>query len=391
MVDGQWSMVGGRWTMDDERSPMEALFMKDFCPIKRIDHLEFYVGNAKQAAAFYATCFGFVNTAYRGLETGSRDAASYLMEEGAIRFVFTTALDPAHPVANFVHQHGDGVGVIALEVPDAAAAFRETTRRGAAAAMAPAERQDDNGVLREAAIHAYGDTLIKFVEREDYSGGFVPGFRSTGRKPLRSDGVGLLAVDHIVGNVELGAMEKWVRFFAETMGFTQLVHFDDKSISTEYSALMSKVMQDGTGRVKFPINEPATGKRKSQIQEYLDYYRGPGVQHIACATKDIVETVYNLRSRGLEFLRVPSTYYEDLEARVGKIAEPIDKLAELGILADRDDEGYLLQIFTQPVEDRPTLFFEVIERHGSRGFGEGNFKSLFQAIEREQARRGNLV
>jgi 4-hydroxyphenylpyruvate dioxygenase len=365
--------------------------MQDFCPIKRIDHLEFHVGNAKQAAAFYATGFGFVNTAYQGLETGCRDAASYLMQQGDIRFVFTTALGPTHPVAGFVHQHGDGVGVIALEVPDAAAAFQETTRRGAKPAMEPAERQDDNGVLREAAIHAYGDTLIKFVERKDYSRGFAPGFRPTGKTASRSDGVGLLAVDHIVGNVELGAMEKWVRFFAETMGFTQLVHFDDKSISTEYSALMSKVMQDGTGRVKFPINEPATGKRKSQIQEYLDYYRGPGVQHIACATRDIVETVYNLRSRGLEFLRVPSTYYEDLEARVGKIDEPIDKLAELGILADRDDEGYLLQIFTQPVEDRPTLFFEVIERHGSRGFGEGNFKSLFEAIEREQARRGNLV
>ena len=314
------------------------------------------------------------------------------MEQGAIRFVLTSPLVPEHEAARFTRRHGDGVAVIGLGVPDAAAAFRETTARGAEPALEPIERRDDTGVLREAAIHAYGDTLIKFVEREQ-----VPGPVRSRIPPDRSHGVSLRRgsawrhIDHIVGNVELGAMEKWVRFFAETMGFTQLVHFDDKSISTEYSALMSKVMQDGSGRVKFPINEPATGRRKSQIQEYLDYYRGPGVQHIACATTDIVETVYNLRSRGLEFLRVPSTYYDDLERRVGKIDEPIDKLAELGILVDRDDEGYLLQIFTQPVEDRPTLFFEVIERHGSRGFGEGNFKSLFEAIEREQARRGNLV
>ena len=365
--------------------------MQDFCPIKGIDHLEFYVGNASQAAFFYTNCLGFVNTAYQGLETGSRETASYVMEQGFIRFVLTSALMPEHQVAQFTQRHGDGVAVIGLAVPDATLAFRETTARGAEPALEPTERRDDTGVLRESAIHAYGDTLIKFVEREEYRGPFAPGFHPTGRTVSKSDGVGLVAVDHIVGNVELGAMEKWVRFFAATMGFSQLVHFDDKSISTEYSALMSKVMQDGTGRVKFPINEPATGRRKSQIQEYLDYYRGPGVQHIACATGDIVETVFNLRSRGLEFLRVPSTYYDDLERRVGKIAEPIDKLAELGILVDRDDEGYLLQIFTQPVEDRPTLFFEVIERHGSRGFGEGNFKSLFEAIEREQARRGNLV
>jgi 4-hydroxyphenylpyruvate dioxygenase len=365
--------------------------MLDFCPIKRVDHLEFYVGNARQAAVFYAACLGFTNTAYRGLETGSRDIASYVMEQGDITFVLTSPLNPDHPIAQHIRKHGDGVGVVALQVPDAPAAFRETTGRGAEAAMEPAEVRDDHGVLREAAIHLYGDTLIKFVERGAYTGAFAPGFRATGTKASRSDGVGLLAVDHVVGNVELGAMNKWVRFFAETMGFTQLVHFDDKTITTEYSALMSKVMQDGTGRVKFPINEPATGKRKSQIQEYLDYYRGPGVQHIALVTRDIIETVFNLKSRGLEFLRVPSTYYEDLEARVGKINEPVDKLAELGILADRDEEGYLLQIFTQPVEDRPTLFFEVIERHGSRGFGEGNFKSLFEAIEREQAKRGNLV
>jgi 4-hydroxyphenylpyruvate dioxygenase len=365
--------------------------MRDFCPIRRIDHLEFFVGNARQAAIFYETCFGFTRTAYRGLETGCRDAASYVLEQGDIRFVVTTPLHPGHPAAAQVQQHGDGVGVIALEVPNAAAAFQQTTSRGAEPAVLPGEAADDKGVLRTAAIHAYGDTLIKFIERDDYRGTFAPGFRPVKAPVARSNGGHLTAIDHIVGNVELGAMDKWVRFFSETMGFTQLVHFDEKAISTEYSALMSKVMQDGTGRVKFPINEPATGRRKSQIQEYLDYYRGPGVQHIACATGDIVETVRRLRERGVEFLRVPGAYYEELDRRIGRIEEPIDELAELGILADRDDEGYLLQIFTQPVQDRPTLFFEVIERHGARGFGEGNFKSLFEAIEREQARRGNLV
>jgi 4-hydroxyphenylpyruvate dioxygenase len=365
--------------------------MRDICPITRIDHLEFYVGNAKQAAFYYGCAFGFVNTAYRGLETGSRDSASYLMEQGDIRFVLTTPLTSDHPAATLIDRHGDGVAVIALEVPNVDEAFRGTTERGAKPAAEPMAMCDECGILRQAAIHAYGDTLIKFVERSTYRGPFAPGFRATGRIAAARDGAGLLSIDHIVGNVELGRMEAWVRFFADTMGFTELVHFDDKAISTEYSALMSKVMQDGTGRVKFPINEPAAGRRKSQIQEYLDYYRGPGVQHIACATSDIVETVFTLRSRGVEFLSVPSTYYEDLEARVGTLNEPVDRLAELGILADRDDEGYLLQIFTHGVEDRPTLFFEIIERHGARGFGEGNFKSLFEAIEREQARRGNLV
>ena len=369
--------------------------MDDFFPIKRVDHLEFYVGNAKQAATFYSNCLGFTQTGYRGLETGSREVASYVLEQGDIRFVLTTALGPDHEIARYVREHGDGVAVIALEVPDAARAFDESTSRGAEAAVGRTELTDEAGVLRYAAVHAYGDTLLKFVEREDYAGLFAPGFRPVahgGSDIGRGDpGFGLRAIDHIVGNVELGAMDRWVRFFAETMGFSQLVHFDDKKISTEYSALMSKVMQDGTGRIKFPINEPATGKRKSQIAEYLEYYRGPGVQHIACATDDIVSTVTTLRDRGVEFLRVPSTYYEDLEKRVGKIEEPVDKLAELGILVDSDEEGYLLQIFTEPVQDRPTLFFEVIERHGSRGFGAGNFKSLFEAIEREQARRGNLV
>jgi len=391
-----------------------ASVVRDFCPITRVDHLEFYVGNAKQAAAFYTSSLGFTTTAYRGLETGCRDAASYLLEQGDIRFILTTALAPEHPIARFVLEHGDAVAVIALGVPDAAQAFEESTRRGATAAVGPTEVTDESGVLRYAAIHGYGDTVIKFVEREDYAGRFAPGFRPSGATlggskdpplpnitrrvgrggssdPPAHAGAGLLAIDHIVGNVELGAMDRWVRFFADTMGFSQLVHFDDKKIATEYSALMSKVMQDGTGRIKFPINEPASGKRKSQIQEYLEYYRGAGVQHIACATDDIIHAVSTLRARGMEFLRVPSTYYEDLEARVGNINEPIEALAELGILADSDEEGYLLQIFTQPVQDRPTLFFEVIERHGSRGFGAGNFKSLFEAIEREQARRGNLV
>lgn len=365
--------------------------MRDLCPIRRIDHLELYVGNARQAAVFYSSRFGYTNIAYRGLETGCRDRASYVMEQGEIRFVLTSALSPDHPIARHVHAHGDGVGVIALEVPDAAHAFHETTRRGAREAIRPTEDYDENGVLRSAAIQAYGDTVIKFVERDDYSGSFAPGFQPSDEVPPRANGVGLTSIDHVVGNVELGAMDTWVRFFADTMGFTQLVHFDDKKISTEYSALMSKVMQDGTGRIKFPINEPATGRRKSQIEEYLDYYGGPGVQHVACATDDIVGAVSALRARGARFLQVPPTYYDDLDKRVGPIEKPVDQLAQLGILADSDEDGYLLQIFTQPVEDRPTLFFEIIERHGSRGFGAGNFKSLFEAIEHEQERRGNLV
>jgi len=364
--------------------------MSDFCPIKRVDHLELYVGNAKQAATYYARSFGFSPTGYRGLETGHRYAASYVLEQGHVRLLVTTALSPDHRIAQFVFEHGDGVGVIGLEVPDAAQAFDATTARGAEAAIEPSEEEDEHGILRYSAIHGYGDTLIKFVERGSYRGAFAPGFTPCPFE-ISTTPSGLAVIDHIVGNVELGGMDRWVKFFAQTMGFTQLVHFDDKKITTEYSALMSKVMQDGSGRIKFPINEPASGRRKSQIQEYLDYNHGPGVQHIAFATKDIVRTVSELRGRGLEFLRVPATYYEELEKRIGKIDEPIDDLARLGILADRDEEGYLLQIFTQPVEDRPTLFFEVIERHGSRGFGEGNFKSLFEAIEREQARRGNLV
>ena len=365
--------------------------MSDFCPIKRFDHLEFYVGNARQAALFYSKCFGFINTAYRGLETGSRDTASYVMEQGDIRFVFSTGLSPEHPVSKSVLKHGDGIAIIGLEVPDAVSAYQESTNRGAVGAIAPTEEKDGRGIFRYSAIQAYGDTLIKFVERSDYAGIFAPGFEPRHQAQPNRQGMGLKTIDHVVGNVELGAMDRWVKYFAETMGFSLLVHFDDKAISTEYSALMSKVMQDKTGTIKLPLNEPASGKRKSQIEEYLEYNDGPGVQHVALATDNIIKTVTQLKAAGVEFLCVPETYYENLEERVGKIDEPIEQLAELGILVDREKDGYLLQIFTQPVEDRPTLFFEVIERHGARGFGEGNFKSLFVAIEREQASRGNLV
>ncbi len=368
---------------------------EDFLPIKGMDHVEFYVGNAKQAAHFYKTGFGFVNSAYSGLETGNRGVASYVLEQGNVRLVLTSALGPDHPIARSAHLHGDGVGVIAMEVPDAACSYQEATKRGATGAIGPTEVEDENGVYRYAAIKCYGETIIKFVDRSEYKGVFAPGYMvrngdekrdKNGRYP----GVGLAAIDHMVGNVELGAMNRWVDFFAQTMGFSQLAHFDDEDISTEYSALMSKVMQNGNGKIKFPINEPAEGKKKSQIQEYLDYYYGPGVQHIACSTGDILATVTQLQKNGIQFLRVPTTYYDVLEERVGKINEPLDKLAELGILVDRDEEGYLLQIFTKPVQDRPSVFYEIIERHGSRGFGKGNFKALFESIEIEQALRGNL-
>ncbi|MGH2536954.1 MAG: 4-hydroxyphenylpyruvate dioxygenase [Candidatus Promineifilaceae bacterium] len=369
--------------------------MEDFLPIKAIDHVELYVGNAKQAAYFYRSAFGFSEVAYSGLETGNRERASYVLEQGKIRLVLSTAQGPDHPIARHVHLHGDGVGVIGLAVPDAAGAYHESTKRGATGAMTPRQEEDEHGVLRDSAIRLYGDTLLRFVDRSNYRGPFAPGYAGRNRQAPngangRRPGFGLAHIDHIVGNVELGAMNRWVQFFAQTMGFSQLIHFDDQDISTEYSALMSKVMQDGSGKVKFPINEPAEGKKKSQIQEYLDYYLGPGVQHLALSTGNIIETVGRLRDNGVEFLRVPAAYYEELEGRVGAINEPVDKLAELGILVDRDEEGYLLQIFSRPVEDRPTLFFEIIERHGSRGFGKGNFKALFEAIEREQALRGNL-
>jgi 4-hydroxyphenylpyruvate dioxygenase len=369
-------------------APVASRDETDFLPIKAFDHVELYVGNAKQAAVFYAHGFGFTPVAYRGLETGSRDIASYALQQGNIRLVLSSALSADHEISRHVAEHGDGVKVIALEVPDAAAAFEAATSRGARAALEPSETRDDFGVLRTSTVKAYGDTWLEFVERGDYAGAFAPGYRRVGR--ANGNGVGLHTVDHIVGNVELGAMNEWVEFFGRALGFTQLVHFDDKAISTEYSALMSKVMQDGSGKIKFPINEPAEGKKRSQIQEFLDFYRGPGVQHIACQTDDIVRTVRTMRERGIEFLHIPGSYYENLPDRVGEIEQRVDDLAELGILADRDEDGYLLQIFTKPVQDRPTVFYEVIERHGARGFGEGNFKALFESLEKEQQRRGNL-
>ncbi|HEY9643968.1 MAG TPA: 4-hydroxyphenylpyruvate dioxygenase [Coleofasciculaceae cyanobacterium] len=362
--------------------------MDDFFPIQKFDHLELYVGNARQAARFYAKCFGFTHTAYQGLETGSRAIASYLMEQGDIRLVLSTGLSPDHASATSVLKHGDSIVTIAFAVPDAVSAYKEATQRGAVGAIVPTKLEDESGVLHYSAIHAYGDVLIKFVDRTDYQGIFVPGFVPCYHGTAA--GAGLTHIDHVVGNVELGAMNRWVKFFTAVMGFSVLVHFDDRAISTEYSALMSKVMQDGTGKIKLPINEPAPGKRKSQIEEYLEFNHGPGIQHVALATDNIIQTVTQLQQAGVEFLPIPSSYYDTLETWIGKIDQPLDQLAKLGILVDRDEQGYLLQIFTQPVQDRPTLFFEVIERHGSQGFGEGNFKALFEAIEREQALRGNL-
>ena len=362
----------------------------DFLPLNGTDYIEFYVGNAKQAAHYYGTAFGFRTVGYRGPETGHREAASYLLQQGKIRFVLTTALRPTSPVAEHVHRHGDGVRDIALWVDDAEAAFRETTRRGAKAIHEPRAVEDDEGRVVTAAIATYGDTIHTFVERKDYDGLFLPGFEPYENAHWQPADVGLKYVDHCVGNVALGEMDDFVQYYADVMGFKNLISFDDEAISTEYSALMSKVMSNGNERIKFPINEPAHGKKKSQIDEYLEFYNGPGVQHIAMATNDILETVTALRNRGVAFLQVPTTYYDVLQERVGKIDEPVDKLAELGILVDRDDEGYLLQIFTKPVQDRPTVFYEIIQRKGARSFGAGNFKALFEAIEREQALRGNL-
>jgi 4-hydroxyphenylpyruvate dioxygenase len=367
-------------------APVES----DFLPLNGTDYVEFYVGNARQAAHFYRTAFGFRLAAYRGPETGVRDRASYVLVQNKIRFVLTTPLLPEHPVSDFVRLHGDGVHDIALWVDDAESAWRETTARGAHSVQDPATLSDEHGEARIAAIALYGDTIHSFVERRNYHGVFLPGFRAAEGEDALARPVGLKHIDHMVGNVGWGEMNRWVDFYRDVMGFKMFKHFDDKDISTEYSALMSKVMSNGNERVKFPINEPAMGKRKSQIEEYLEYFHGPGVQHIAMATDNIIETVRTLRRQGVDFLQVPSTYYDDLMARVGHIDEPIAELKELGILVDRDDEGYMLQIFTRPVEDRPTLFYEVIQRKGSRSFGKGNFKALFEAIEREQALRGNL-
>lgn len=362
----------------------------DFMPINGTDYVEFYVGNARQAAYFYQSAFGFEITAYRGPETGWREAASYLLQQGKIRFVLTTALRPDSHIARHVHAHGDGVKDIALWVDDASYSYHEAVRRGAKAVREPEVLEDPSGRLVISAIATYGDTIHSFVERHGYGGLFMPGFEPWHSPHFHPEAVGLRYVDHCVGNVRLGEMDKCVRFYADVMGFKNLISFDDKTISTEYSALMSKVMSNGNERIKFPINEPARGKKKSQIDEYLEFYGGPGVQHVALATDDILATVTALRSRGIRFLHVPNTYYSVLQERVGKIDEPVDRLQDLGILVDRDPEGYLLQIFTKPVQDRPTVFYEIIQRKGARSFGAGNFKALFQAIEREQALRGNL-
>jgi len=361
----------------------------DFLPIQAIDHVELYVGNARQAAHYYSTAFGFTPTAYAGLETGVRNRTSYLLEQGEIRLLLTGALGEDSPVAAHVRRHGDGVRDIALRVDDCEAAYRETVQRGARPVMPPTEFADEHGVLRKASIATYGETIHSFVERRGYTGAWAPGYKAINVKPPETQ-VGLAAIDHMVGNVDQGEMLTWVQFYEGVMGFTQFQTFDDKDISTEYSALMSKVMASGHGKVKFPINEPAPGRRKSQIQEYLDFNGGPGVQHIALITGDIISTVEALQRNGVEFLSTPDSYYDTLADRVGKIAEPVDELRRLKILVDRDDEGYLLQIFTRPVQDRPTMFFEIIQRKGSRGFGKGNFRALFEAIEREQALRGNL-
>jgi 4-hydroxyphenylpyruvate dioxygenase len=355
--------------------------------LRQIHHVEFWVGNAKQAAFFYRNAFGFSQFAYSGLETKRRDATSYALQQGKARFLFTTPLSPDTPIAEHIRRHGDGVRDIAFHVDDADAAFEEAVRRGAEPAAEPHDLTDDGGTVRRAAIKTYGDTIHSFIAPNGYEGVFLPGYQA---REVAGPDAGVLRIDHIVGNVELGRMDEWADWYSRVLGFKRYISFDDKDISTEYSALMSIVMSDDSYAIKFPINEPAAGKRKSQIDEYLEYYRGPGVQHIALQTTDIAHTVTRLRDQGVEFLRVPASYYEALPSRVGEIDEAIETIRSLGILVDRDEEGYLLQLFTRPVEDRPTLFFELIQRKGSRGFGKGNFRALFEAIEREQELRGNL-
>jgi 4-hydroxyphenylpyruvate dioxygenase len=359
--------------------------------LQGIDYLEFYVSNARQAAHFYRTALGLRPVAYAGLETGVRDRTSWVLAKRNIRFVLTAPLlpKPTHPIAAHVALHGDGVKDIALRVHDAAAAYGEALRRGGRGVQEPTTYEDEHGRIVKASIAAYGDTIHSFIQRDGYEGPFMPGFRPI-EEQLPAPETGIAAIDHIVGNVELGKMDEWVAYYRDILGFKQFIHFDDRDISTEYSALMSKVMQNGHGKIKFPINEPAEGRRKSQIEEYLEYYGGPGVQHIALATGDIIASVDALRAAGIPFLRAPQSYYDELPSRVGTIAEDVHELAKRGVLVDRDEEGYLLQIFSQPLQDRPTLFVEIIQRKGSRGFGKGNFKALFEAIEREQAKRGNL-
>jgi len=362
---------------------------EDFLPLQGTDYVEFYVGNAKQAAHYYKTVFGFQSLAYSGPETGVRDRASYVLRQNKLTFVLTTPIRAQNPIADHVYKHGDGVKAIALRVNDATSAWEETTKRGGKSYMEPKTLKDDNGEVVMSGIHTYGDVVHLFIERENYRGVFMPGFRKW-ESTYRPSETGLLYVDHCVGNVGWNQMNPWVKFYEDVMGFRNILSFDDKDISTEYSALMSKVMSNGNGFVKFPINEPAEGKKKSQVEEYLEFYDGEGVQHVAIATPDIVKTVTDLQKRGLEFLNIPTTYYDTLPDRVGPIDEDLEPLKQLGILVDRDDEGYLLQIFTKPVEDRPTLFFEIIQRKGAKSFGKGNFKALFEALEREQDARGNL-
>ncbi len=373
-------------TIAKRKNPVQQT---DFLPLEGTDYVEFYVGNAKQAAHFYKTAFGFQSLAYAGPETGVKDKASYAIRQNKLTFVLTTPLKKDSAIAEHIHKHGDGVKALALRVDDAYDAWHQTTNRGAISYMRPEVLHDEDGEVAVSGIETYGDTVHLFIERKNYNGAFMPGYKKWETEYNPTD-TGLQYVDHCVGNVGWNQMNKWVKFYEDVMGFRNILSFDDEDISTEYSALMSKVMSNGNGYVKFPINEPAEGKKKSQVEEYLEFYNGEGVQHVALATNNIVETVMDLQQRGVEFLKVPSTYYDDLIDRVGKIDEDIEPLKELGILVDRDDEGYLLQIFTKPVEDRPTLFFEIIQRKGAKSFGKGNFKALFEAIEREQGLRGNL-
>jgi 4-hydroxyphenylpyruvate dioxygenase len=362
----------------------------DFLPLEGTDYVEFFVGNAKQSAHYYMSAFGFQPLAYSGPETGARDRASYAVRQNKLTLVFTCSLKIGDPIGDHAYRHGDGVKVLALRVDDAEKAWEECTKRGARSCMKPQKIVDEKGEVGMSGIHTYGDTVHFFIERKNYKGVFLPGYQKWEKKYFKTKDCGLMYVDHCVGNVGWNQMNVWVKFYEDVMGFKNILSFDDTDISTEYSALMSKVMSNGNGYVKFPINEPAEGKKKSQVEEYLEFYNGEGVQHIAMATNNIIETVADLRSRGVEFLTVPSSYYKELQSRVGKIDEDMKPLSELGILVDRDEEGYLLQIFTKPVQDRPTLFFEIIQRKGAKSFGKGNFKALFEAIEREQGKRGNL-
>lgn len=361
----------------------------DFLPINGTDYVELYVGNAKQAAHYYKTAFGFQSLAYAGLETGVKDRTSYVVQQGKIRLILTSSFNPEDEISNHVRIHGDGVKVIALWVDDARSAYEETVKRGAKPFLAPSVSSDENGEIVKSGIHTYGDTVHVFIERKNYTGTFMPGFAEW-KSEYNPEDLGFQYIDHMVGNVELGNMNKWSEFYQNVLGFANLVTFDDKDISTKYTALMSKVMTNGNGRIKFPINEPAIGLKKSQIEEYLDFYKGPGCQHIAIATNDIVRSITGMRKRGVEFLHVPGSYYDTVAERVGIIEEDLNTLKSLGIMVDRDEEGYLLQIFTKPVEDRPTLFFEIIQRKGAKSFGKGNFQALFESIEAEQAKRGTL-